>query len=112
VQSYITQVGAYFFYSPVSAKIFATFNCRDIDRGSYLHEDYALDCGAQRHADVLAAIWFMVWVVPVGLPLIYFAILYQRRHNLEQETHLVFFIRDYVPSWYGRRIGIVGWVSK
>ena len=93
-------IGAYFFYSPVSAKLFATFNCRPIDGGNYLHEDYALDCDAPGHARVIAIVWVMVLTVAAGLPMIYFATLYNRRHNLEQESHFGFFIRDYVPSMW------------
>jgi hypothetical protein len=40
-------------------------------------------------------------VFPIGLPILYLWILYQRRHQLDQEKQFSFFVHDYVPSmWF------------
>ena len=79
-----------------SSRIFKTFLCdpfRDNDEQDsdgqylhpprrYLHEDKALDCDTGEHS--VARAWAYVFIVlwPVGVPVLYFALLIARRADL------------------------------
>jgi hypothetical protein len=91
---------AYFFYSPVSAKLFQTFNCRDISQVYYLHSDYSIRCDSATHRLVQSFAWILAVLVSVGLPAMYFFELWSRRERLPNEKYLRFFIRDYTPSMW------------
>ncbi|GMI00735.1 hypothetical protein TrVE_jg11097 [Triparma verrucosa] len=71
----------------VSVKIFSTFACKDFDDGkSFLKVDYSIAC------DEGPEYWFywtyamaMIAVYPVGIPLMYFILVYRKRDLLECE---------------------------
>jgi hypothetical protein len=92
-------VVAYFFYSPTSARIFQIFNCRKIDGGIYLTRDYSMDCDTDSHRAYEMFACFMVAIIAIGLPLMYFLILYYNRKDLHKLKKLAFFISDYKSQY-------------
>jgi hypothetical protein len=94
-------VTAYFLYSPVSSSIFQVFNCRKIGNGSFLQRDYSLSCDVPAHGRMTAFSSVMALLVAVGLPLLYFVVLYRHRDELRtgKLKALEFFVRDYVREW-------------
>ncbi|GMI22709.1 hypothetical protein TeGR_g13157 [Tetraparma gracilis] len=69
----------------VSIKIFSTFACRIFDDGygSFLKVDYSIDCASSSHAAFEAYALVMILVYPVGIPLMYFALLFRKRAMLD-----------------------------
>ncbi|CAN0016960.1 unnamed protein product [Ectocarpus fasciculatus] len=70
-------------YSSVSSTVFQTFACETLDDDvEYLRADYRIHCTDAKHQafEVYAAI--MIVVYPVGIPLFYAFLLFQRRHVL------------------------------
>ena len=69
----------------VSIKIFSTFACRifDGDYGRFLKVDYNIDCDGDEHAFYEAYAMIMALVFPIGVPLMYFVLLYRRRDMLD-----------------------------
>ena len=68
----------------VSVKIFTTFGCVDFDNGtSFLKVDFSLDCQSAVHSFYKAFAAFMVAVYPVGIPLMYFFLLFRKRQLLK-----------------------------
>ncbi|CAN0382790.1 unnamed protein product [Ectocarpus sp. 12 AP-2014] len=70
-------------YSSVSSTVFQTFACETLDDDvEYLRADYRIHCTDTKHQafEVYAAI--MIVVYPVGIPLLYAFLLFQRRHVL------------------------------
>ena len=58
-------------YPSTSSMIFSTFICEDIDDGqSYLRADYAINCASPAHQIATAFAVAMIFVVPVGTPLL------------------------------------------
>ena len=77
---------AYTVLPGVASVIFKTFPCYNADPdGSastsqlYMRADYSISCSSQRYQ--FAVVWaaVMVFVYPVGIPLLYFVLLYQVR---------------------------------
>ncbi|CAN0380979.1 unnamed protein product, partial [Scytosiphon promiscuus] len=67
-------------YSSVSSMVFQTFACETLDDGiEYLRADYRIHCTDAKHTAFEAYAGFMVLVYPVGIPLLYTILLYQRR---------------------------------
>ena len=70
----------------VSVKIFSTFACHDIENGEYgsfLKVDYSIDCKAPGRSLYLAWACLMILVYPLGVPLMYFVLLWRKRHKLD-----------------------------
>ena len=67
----------------VSIKVFSTFACHDFDDGSrYLIVDYSIDCNASTHSLYWLYSGLMVLLYPVGVPFMYWYLLWKRRHLL------------------------------
>ena len=74
---------AFFIYSPVSHRIFQTFNCDGLDDGeTYLRADYSLSCRTSRHSWFKAYALVMVLVYPVGVAAAFAWLLVSYRRDL------------------------------
>ena len=70
-------------YSSVSSVVFQTFACETLDDGiEYLRADYRIHCTNAKHKAFQVYAGFMVVVYPLGIPLLYAVLLYQRRDVL------------------------------
>ncbi|CAN0093617.1 unnamed protein product [Ectocarpus sp. 4 AP-2014] len=70
-------------YSSVSSTVFQTFSCETLDDEiEYLRADYSILCTDAKHKAFEAYAGIMVFVYPVGIPLLYAVLLFQRRHVL------------------------------
>ncbi|CAM9486217.1 unnamed protein product [Scytosiphon promiscuus] len=70
-------------YSSVSSTVFQTFACETLDDGvEYLRADYRIHCTDAKHRTFQVYAAIMVIVYPAGIPLLYAALLFQRRHVL------------------------------
>ncbi|CAM9334760.1 unnamed protein product [Discosporangium mesarthrocarpum] len=71
-------------YSTTSTVIFQTFACDEISelKESYLRADYRLPCHSPEHDMYKIYAGFMVLVYPVGIPTLYFLMLYKNRHRV------------------------------
>ena len=68
----------------ISVKIFTTFACQDFDDGtSFLLVDYSLDCQSDQHTFFEAYAGLMVCVYPIGVPTMYFFLLFRTRQQLK-----------------------------
>lgn len=73
-------------YSSVSSMVFQTFACETLDDGiEYLRADYRIHCTDAKHKAFEVYAGFMVFVYPVGIPLLYAALLFQRRGVLAKD---------------------------
>ncbi|CAN0242647.1 unnamed protein product, partial [Scytosiphon promiscuus] len=70
-------------YSSVSSMVFQTFACETLDDGiEYLRADYSIHCTDAKHVAFEVYAGIMILVYPVGIPLLYAILLYQRRDVL------------------------------
>ncbi|CAM9614990.1 unnamed protein product [Ectocarpus sp. 12 AP-2014] len=70
-------------YSSVSSTVFQTFACETLDDGiEYLRADYRIHCTDTTHEAFEVYAGFMVFVYPVGVPLLYAVLLFRRREAL------------------------------
>ncbi|CAM9981073.1 unnamed protein product, partial [Scytosiphon promiscuus] len=70
-------------YSSVSSMVFQTFACETLDDGvEYLRADYRIYCTDTKHKAMEVYAGVMILVYPVGIPLLYAALLYQHRDVL------------------------------
>ncbi|CAN0479076.1 unnamed protein product, partial [Discosporangium mesarthrocarpum] len=71
-------------FSSVSTVIFKTFSCDTIadTNKRYLREDYSISCDTKEYQGYRVYASIMVLVYPVGIPLLYFWILWRNRSKL------------------------------
>ena len=70
-------------------------------RQPFLQKDFSLSCNDAEHIRIEGFATFMLFVVALGLPMLYFYILYMHREDLMagERKALEFFVRDYRPEW-------------
>lgn len=74
-------------YSSVSATVFQSFACEDLDNGKkFLRADYRIECDSWKHQVFQVFAGIMIFVYPVGIPLFYAHLLYKNRRVLESEV--------------------------
>ena len=70
-------------YSSVSSTVMQSFACETLDDGiEYLRADYRIHCEDAKHKIFEAYAGIMVFVYPLGIPLLYAILLFQRRDIL------------------------------
>ena len=91
----------------VSSAAFRAFSCDDFDTGrSYLRADYAVECGTDAHDAAQSLAWMGIGFYPVGISLLYVALLAKARPALlankptPLSTALGFLVRDYTADYY------------
>lgn len=68
----------YLLYPSTSAKIFATFQCKDVGDGTkYLRADLSIDCDSPAHVSMTAYAVLMIFIVPLGAPALYAYLLFR-----------------------------------
>eukprot|EP00752_Nemacystus_decipiens_P012610 g11167.t2 len=73
-------------YSSVSATVFQAFACEDLDdEKKYLRADYRIECDSPEHRAFQVYAGIMIFVYPVGIPLFYAYLLYNKRRVLRSE---------------------------
>jgi hypothetical protein len=94
----------YFVYPFGCKTLFATFDCIHVDDGRYLRSDLTINCDSSRHHTAEGFAWFMILAFPVGLPAMYFFMLWSNRSSLFDKegsvSFLGFFFRDYSEQYY------------
>jgi hypothetical protein len=92
---------------PFGCKVlFSTFNCINVDGVRYLRADMGIDCASPGHHSAEALAGFMIFAFSVGLPLLYFGMLWINRKKLfatdgsNQLAFLRFFYREYDEKLY------------
>eukprot|EP00935_MAST-01C_sp_MAST-1C-sp1_P000883 g883.t1 len=98
-------LGTYLIYPYTCQLIFSTFQCMEVDSVEYLQEDFAVDCASDFHKKAVEWAKLMVLLFPVGLPALYFIMLYPHRYHIrvgdtEHLNHLEFFFKEYDPDYY------------
>lgn len=74
-------------YSSVSAMVFQTFACDELDDGGdYLRADYRIDCSSSKHLAFEFFAGIMILVYPVGIPAFYAYLLYKNRQILQNKA--------------------------
>ncbi|CAM9812920.1 unnamed protein product, partial [Ectocarpus sp. 6 AP-2014] len=66
-------------YSSVSSTVFQTFACETLDEIEYLRADYRIRCTDAKHKAFQVYAGVMIIVYPLGIPLLYANLLFQRR---------------------------------
>ncbi|GMH48997.1 hypothetical protein TrVE_jg8778 [Triparma verrucosa] len=84
----------YIVFASVSTTIFDTFNCGQIgdDPHFWLARDQSIDCESPEHASFKTYASVMIWVYPIGIPLLYAVLLFRSRDRLVKPD------RDYDPK--------------
>jgi len=61
----------------MSVKIFSTFACKEFDEGfgTYLKVDYSIHCESNEHATYKLYAYLMIFVYPIGIPMLYYRLL-------------------------------------
>jgi hypothetical protein len=94
----------YFVYPFGCKTLFATFDCIHVDDGRYLRSDLTIDCDSAAHQTAEGFAWFMIFAFPVGLPAMYFCMLWSNRSSLFDKegsvSFLGFFFCDYSERYY------------
>jgi hypothetical protein len=94
---------SFFIFSPTSITIFQCFTCEHFDDGSnMLVADYSVDCEAPEHTFFVAYASVMVLIYPVGIPLMYFYLLFYYHDMVNPSRRLV--VRDEERHLVDRRI--------
>jgi hypothetical protein len=77
-------------FSSVSTTIFDTFNCRTYgdDQTKFLTEDQSISCDDPAHRKYETYAFVMMVCFPLGIPLLYFALLFNRRHEIQSSFRL------------------------
>ena len=77
---------AYVVFASVSTTIFDCFNCSKFgdDKTSYLARDQSINCESEQHAFYENYAKIMIVVYPIGVPLMYFCILWNQRKELQE----------------------------
>lgn len=74
---------AFLVYSTVSKVVFQTFACDELDDGTaYLRADHRQECTTVKHRLFEVYAGLMIAVYPVGIPLLYAALLHMYRSHL------------------------------
>ena len=97
----------FFAFPLVSSRAFQAFDCEEFDDGTrFLRVDYSLDCNDAEHGRVVSMAWVAIALYPIGVPLLYLALLLCARKAIlaEQPTalsrSLTFLHQDYAPSMF------------
>ena len=102
-------LATYFVYPYGCKSIFGIFNCQEIDSVRYLRADLRIDCDSGPHKAAEAFAGIMIVLFPVGLPLLYFAMLFINRKELYEDNktdvtkkmqYLRFFFGEYEAQYY------------
>jgi hypothetical protein len=74
----------YIIFASVSTTVLDTFNCRTYgdDPTEYMVSDQSLSCDTEEHKSYGMYAGFMVFVYPLGIPLLYFGLLWKDRKQL------------------------------
>ncbi|CAM9120015.1 unnamed protein product, partial [Laminaria digitata] len=68
----------FFVYSSVSATLLKGLACEELDDGkNYLRSDYGVECDSSKHRGFQVYAGFMVLVYTVGIPALYFGLLFR-----------------------------------
>lgn len=80
-------------FASVSTTIFDVFNCSQIgdDPHFWLARDHSIDCHSEDHLWYRAYAMVMISIYPIGIPALYFSVLYRNRSRIRQAD------RDYDP---------------
>jgi hypothetical protein len=94
----------YLFY-PFGCKVlFSTFDCVKVDGVGYLRSDLRIDCASKAHGRAQAFATFMILAFPIGLPLLYFGLLWRHHDQLFDEegtmSFMRFFYKEYERKFY------------
>lgn len=74
---------SFLIYSSVSATVFQTFACDDLDKDKErLRADYRIECDSSKHRAFQIYAGIMIFLYPVGIPLFYASLLYKNRQVL------------------------------
>ncbi|GMI31961.1 hypothetical protein TeGR_g6188, partial [Tetraparma gracilis] len=109
-----------FLLPQVSMVIFSTFPCTqfDDDYGTYLTADKSIDCEGAAHARMVAYATAMIFVFPVGKPLLCLYLLWRKRGEIDFAVGLLVCIfglrtvavkKPYLTHGTNRFTEIVGW---
>jgi hypothetical protein len=119
----------YMIFPSVSAVIFSVFACTDADPDdvsdgddNYLDSDYSISCSSSRYETAKLYAIFMVFLYPIGIPSMFFGVLYHYRKGIVNRTmfdkvHQPCYVIEFLwfpftPSfWYFECIDIVYRVS-
>ena len=80
----------YMVFASVSTTVFDTFNCERYgdDETFYMASDQSISCDDPTHKKYQGFAYVMIAVYPVGIPLLYFLLLYRNRKALQQEDRV------------------------
>ena len=110
----------YVLFPSLCATIFSSFVCEDFDDGSsYLRADYSVDCDSSDYTSIYSLAIIMIFVYPIGIPLMYLIMLYKNREKLDPQkfftemslleavmgrredvNHLKFLFDAFLPEYY------------
>lgn len=78
---------AFLVYGGVSSTVFGTFACEDLDDGgSYLRADYRIRCDTDKHRLFQSYAVFMIFLYPVGIPVLFAGLLFYHRGPLADRS--------------------------
>lgn len=112
-------------FASVSTTIFDTFNCNQIgdDPHFWLARDHSIDCESPEHSDFKGYATIMIFIYPIGIPLLYGSLLFRSRDRLlladrdndPKISKISFLWQNYEPDkwWFevfecGRRLAMSG----
>ena len=97
----------FFAFPLVSSRAFQAFDCEEFDDGTrFLRADYSLACYGTEYGRVVSLGWVAIALYPIGVPLLYLALLLSARKAILTETptelsrSLTFLHQDYAPSMF------------
>lgn len=102
----------FFFCKPLPSTF--QFDLADGGEVSYLAKDLSISCDSQRYKQAYPFAVTMLFVYPIGIPLIYMVVLLHKRHTLTDKVamkrealtdfpttgHVLFLTEQYKPEFY------------
>ena len=74
-------------YAKISSTVLETFACDNLDDGRmFLRVDHRLECGNETHAGIIVFASFMIGIYPVGIPLLFALVLWNKRSKLTADN--------------------------
>ena len=74
----------YVVFVPCSTVVLSVFKCHYLGSGtSFMYADYTTECGTPVHELMKIYAAVLIFVYPVGIPAMYFALIYRKRHAID-----------------------------
>ena len=88
-------------YPAVSRVVLQMMNCKYLDHGeSYLYADMRISCNSEKYKSYIPLITLAFLIYPIGVPALFFYLLYKKRHLLRWSHRLGLLYHSYEDKYW------------